>query len=273
MLFRSDAGPGFVAESENVSITTIHYFPEGEKLFKDQSVESYGRDETPGVRVGVKLFPPKGRVIKRMSELRVRQAVDDQGRIIPGASDENEDTESFRDYSFSEEGGESRRPVNFDLRLGLPAPDAQAIDELQAEAVALTLGGWKELALTNIQADAKKEIDLGEVLPEAKMIITKVSTKNQQTIIEARLEGPATIHQLESRLKLGGSRQNSSHMHDRQPAKNSGGKTIRQVTIQGFLYEPKPASGGDRQMTLVMRYPQDVKRERVRFKLTALDLF
>ena len=65
--------------------------------------------------------------------------------------------------SFGSDGSEKGGPVSIQLHLALPASDAKAIDEIQAEAVALTIGSWKELLVTNVQADAKREIELSEL--------------------------------------------------------------------------------------------------------------
>ena len=57
-----------------------------------------------------------------------------------------------------------------------------------------------------------------------------------------------------------------------QQSKTSGGKTIRSISIQGYDFEMAPGSSSAEPVTLIVRIPQDAKRERVRFKLNALDL-
>ena len=130
--------------------------------------------------------------------------------------------------------------------------------------------GWKEVVLTNVQADASKEIDLGEVLPGAKLVIKKIGGRKPQRTIEATLEGPAAVYQLELKTKVNTRQGGHSSSSDRRTT-TSGTKTIRHVMIQSYEFqmgeEPK-----DNPLILVVRYPQDPKRERVRFKLTALDL-
>ena len=133
----------------------------------------------------------------------------------------------------------------------------------------LSIGGWKEITVTNVQADAKKEIDLSELLPGAKLIITKVTAKKPQTMVQARLEGPASVSQLDVKLKLS-ERNASSNMSDRRSI-TSGGKTTRSITVQGYEFNQE-RDGGTAPTTLIVRLPQDSKRERVKFKLTTLDL-
>jgi hypothetical protein len=152
----------------------------------------------------------------------------------------------------------------------LPAPDAKAIDELQCEAVALTIGGWKEMVLTNVQADAKNEIDLSEVLPGAKLTIKKLTGQKPQRTVEATLDGPKEVSQVEVRIKLGSRRGGQSNMNERR-SKTTGNRTTRNISVQAYEFE----MGGQAEsgpLALLVRYPQDVKRERVQFKLTALDL-
>jgi hypothetical protein len=61
-----------------------------------------------------------------------------------------------------------------------------------------------------------------------------------------------------------------SNMNTR-PSKSSSNKTTRNITIQAYQFDiGPPADSGP--PTLLVRYPTDLKRERVEFKLTALDL-
>jgi hypothetical protein len=276
----TDAGPGFVAEPVSVTLSTVHYFPEGEKLFKDRPETSLFGFAQTGAVVSAKLFPPKGREIKSVSNIHLKSAKDDQGRIISGQTIGSGDADAGSDeagatYSgfTSYDLGESGKPgaARLDLRLALPAPDAKTIEELQAEAVALTIGSWKEMLLTNVQADAKKEIDLGEIMPGAKLIIKKTSNRSAQKTVEATLEGPLAVNQLDLKIKTRG-RGAQSHMTDRR-SKTSGDKTTRGVNVQGFDFdESAPAGGSSGPIDLIIRAPQDMKRERVQIKLTALDL-
>ncbi|PWU17990.1 MAG: hypothetical protein C5B50_10095 [Verrucomicrobia bacterium] len=268
------AGPGFSAEPSSVSLSSVHHFPEAEKYLKDQADASmFGMDQ-PGTVVAAKLFPPKDRRIKSVSGLRIISAKDDKGRTIAESSDSgDENTETFTysvpDSSSAEDSKKgSAAPIQ--LHLALPEPDAKAIDLIQAEAVALTFSGWKEMTLTNAQADAKKEIDVSEILPRAKLIIKKIASKRQQKTIEGTLEGPPAVSQLEVKVKLGPLHQGQSTMSERSK-KTASGKTTRQFTVQSYDFSPGQQSP-DTSLTLIVRYPLDLKRERVQFKLSALDL-
>lgn len=266
----TEAGPGFIAEPVSISLSTIHYFPEGEKYFKDRPEASMFGMSSTGAVVSAKLFPPKGREIKSVSDARVKAAKDDRGRAIAGFSEAPEEqgeyTESVTYNSNESETGAAR----IELRLGLPAPDAKAIDELQCEAVALTIGSWKEMVLTNVQANAKKEFDLGEVLPGAKLTIKKITGRKPQKTVEATLEGPKEVSQIEVKIKQSSRRGGQSNMNERR-SKTTGNKSTRNITVQAYEFDMSGAAESG-PPTLIVRYPQDVKRERVQFKLTALDL-
>jgi hypothetical protein len=268
----TDAGAGFQAETIGISLSTVHYFLEGEQYFKNHPESlSFGLSPT-GTVISAKLFPPKDRTIKSVSGVRVKAAKDDKGRPIPGVSEgSGDEEESYRQFTtYSSDESENSGATRIELRLGLPAPDAKAIDELQAEAVALTIGGWKEMVLTNLQADAKKEIDLAEVLPGAKLVIKKVAGRKPQRTVEATLEGPKEVSQIELKIKLTNRQGGQSSMNERQN-KTAGNKTTRNITIQALEFEMGGTAESE-PLTLLVRYPHDVRRERVQFKLTALDL-
>ncbi len=267
----TDAAPGFLAEPVSISLSTVYHFPEAEKYAKDRPEASMFGLSPTGTVVSAKLFPPKGRQIKSVSGLRVKEAKDDKGRAIPGiaetSGEEEDDSEGF---SYATGDSDNAGATRIELRLGLPAPDAKAINELTAEAVALTIGSWKEMVLTNVQADAKKEIDLSEVLPGAKMIIKKIGAKNPQRTVEAILQGPKTVSELDLKIKLSNRRNGQSNMQEVR-TRTSGETTSRTVTLRAYEFQAGNETS-EEPLTLVVRFPQDVKRERVQFKLTALDL-
>lgn len=267
----TDAGPGFLAEPVSITLSTVHYFAEGAKYLKSRPEMAMFGNGSTGTVVSAKLFAPKGRQIKSVSGLKVKAAKDDKGRPIPGIVEGNDNEESYSEFrSYDADGSEKGSVARFELRMSLPAPDAKTIDELEGEAVALTIGGWKELVLTNVQADAKKQIDLSEVLPGARLIIKKIGSRKPQKTVEASLEGPKAVSQLEVKIKLSNQRGGQSNMSDRRST-TSGEKTTRNFTIQAYEFEMSEEANSA-PLTLVVRYPQDLKRERVQFKLTALDL-
>jgi hypothetical protein len=261
----TDAGPGFVAEATGLTLSTVYQFP-GAQPTNARPQMDFMDFEPEGTTVSAKLFPPKGRVIKSVSGVRLLSAKDDQGREIARPKSDGEDfAEEANDMLFSS-GNEDAQSINMQVRLALPAPDAQTIEELQAEAVALTIGSYKELLLTNVQADAQKVIDLGELVPGAKLTILKVTSKKSQSSVQVRLEGPPAVDQTELKIKRT-SRSGSSHTMQQQSSTRDK-VTKRTLTVQSYDHE----GGGGGPVTLEVRQPQDAKRERVQFKLSGLDL-
>jgi hypothetical protein len=258
-----DAGPGFVAEAQTITTTTLKIFPGGEACFKPSG--RYAGQQA-GTVVSAKLFAPKGRTMQSVSDVHVLHAVDEKGRTIP-ASQEDEEASSYRVYSG---GPQEANSTQIQLRLQLPQPDAQAIDEITAEAVAVTAGTWKEMTLTNIQENATNELDLSDVLPGAKLIITKYSSKNNQLNIQARIKGPPTVKHLDIQAKIPGTDRFSSSLSERKFSAK-GNESTRTIYIQGYGFSDEGhALAGP--FVLVVRYPEDLRRERVNFKLKGLDL-
>jgi hypothetical protein len=264
----TDAGPGFTAEASSVSTSTTYYFPEGKKQADLGGV--YGPQ--PGTVVQAKLFAPKGRQMKSVSDVQIITAVDDKGRSVTRTNDLGDDEGMT---TFSSESGDSRAPTSarISLDLALPAPNAQSIQEVTGQAVAITVGGWKEMTVTNTQG----EIDLSDVLPGAKMTVTKSSFKNRQFSAQIELKGPATIRQLEVTAHMPsderfGSGMNNSSANERS-FKTANGQSTRSLRLQAYAINFNDEPVNTNQPPLVIRFPQDVKRERVKFKLSGLDLF
>lgn len=259
----TDAGPGFVAEAQTITTTTLRVFPDGENYFKQGS--RYFGQQT-GTVVSAKLFAPKGRSLQSAGDVRVLKAVDNQGRVIPV---ESEDEETGSSHVFSS-GSPDANSAQIQLRLQLPQPDAQAIDELAAEAIVVTAGAWKEMTLTNIQQNATNELDLAGVLPGAKLIITKFTSKNRQLNLQAQIKGPPTVRRLDVQAKIPGTDNFNSNLSERN-FRTKGNESTRTISIQGYGYsdEGSPLEGA---FVLVVRYPEDLRRERVNFKLKGLDL-
>jgi hypothetical protein len=263
----TDAGPGFITEGISVTTSSLLLFPEGEKFLKDAL--PYSMNQT-GTTVRAKLFAPKGRTLKTASGVRVLKALDDKGREIGtlvGGEAENENGQTF---SAENSRNKSAAPLTLTLRLPLPAADASSITELSGEVIALTVGRWKDFTLTNLQANATNEIDLGSILTGATLTLTKVTVKNQQLQIQARLKGPKEIRQLELQCQKSNNPQFTTYANDLNFSTKAGQST-RTVNVQGYGFGEDNA-GGD-PIVLLVRSPDDLRRERVRFSLKDLDLF
>jgi len=262
MLPITDAGPGFIAEGVSVTTSTLLYFPEGEKYLRD--IGQFGSPST-GTVVRARLFAPRGRTIKSVSGVRVIKAIDDKGHEIG-----TRETESESEISFSSQGNRSKNEsIIVALSLQLPPSDAGAIAELSAEAITLTIGKWKEFTVTNLQVNATNEIDLSSVMPGATLALTKVNTKRRQLQIQARLKGPKEIRQLELQCQQPGSQSFNTYANEINFSTGTAEST-RTISVQGYGFEEDGAGGS---IVLVVRSPDDLRRERVRFSLKDIDLF
>jgi hypothetical protein len=261
----TEGGAGFVAQPEGIMTTTIHVFPEGKDYFKDGN--SFGA--SPGAVVTAKVFPPKGRTLQSLSSVRILKATDDKGRAVEAADTEGEET----GFSFNafQGGAQEKNSVQIQLRLQLPQPDAQAIDELDADAVAVTAGSWKEMALTNITETSTNEFDLGTVLPGAKFMVKKVVNKNNMLRIDGQLKGPPTVRRLDVQVKIPGAAQQMMGNANERKFTAKGAESTRSITINAPLFN---ADGGtvSGPFTLQVRFPEDLRREKISIKLKGLDL-
>ncbi len=266
----TEGGAGFVAQAEGIMTTTLHVFPGGEHYFKEFTLPFGGQG---GTMVHAKLFAPKGRTLQSVTEVKLLTATDDKGRAVAaGKNDEGEEMNAFAFVQSGMEEGQENNGAEMQLRLELPQADAQAIDEVTAEVVAVTAGSWKEMTLTNITETSTNEFGLGALLPGAKLVISKFSNKNNMLTMKVQIKGPATVKNLKVQAKVPGSEQgrgysNSSEMN----VSSKGGETTHTLQINASIFNQNGAKVSG-PFQLLLRYPQDLKRERVNFKLKGLDL-
>jgi hypothetical protein len=294
-----EAAPGYVAEALMVTTTTSYDFPEARKILKER-IEELATPRSPdGCMVQAELRAPKGRHILNLVSVRALTAVDDQGRkIAPAAEDErsvmySRPTEIYDEYASDgrtrTEDRDTRIPMQ--IRLAIPPVGAKAIDKLDGEAVVVTRGGWKEHPVDDVQPDAKKEIDLSDLLPGAKMVITlqpqKAGSSSSNAPISVKISGPDAIRwmQVEGKGPPGALRAwNTSSRSGGGTAERtfvlqtiSGGRTAT-LDIRSSASDsssPEAAAKVDKagKISLLIKFPADLKRERVKFTLEAIDLF
>jgi hypothetical protein len=264
----TDAGPGFAAEALSVTITTVHYFPQGAK-YRKESQGAVGYQPT-GAVVQAKLFAPKGRTLQSVSGVRVVKAVDDKGRPISAGTADEDSSEST---VISGGGQGQRNSTRIQLRLPLPASDAQSIEQLDAEAIAATAGNWKELTVPNVSAATTNEIDLSSVLAGAKMVLRKITRRQSQTTIEGEIKGPSSIRQLEVTARVGDSDQRSMAQASERGFTTKDNVSTRKFQLQCYSYSEDGEAAEAGTLSVVVRFPEDQKRERVKFTLKGLDLF
>ena len=264
----TEGGTGFVAQAEGIMTTTLRVFPGGENYFKEGNNPFGGQ---AGTMVHAKLFPPKGRTLQSVTDVKLLAATDDKGRAVAAGENGGGEEFSMAYVQAGMGGGQEENSAQVQLRLQLPQPDAQAIDEISAEAVAVTAGSWKEMTLTNITETSTNEVDLGGVLPGAKLVISKFSNKNNMLTMQVQIKGPATVKNLKVQAKVPGAEGRGYSNSSEAGVNTKGGETTRNLRINASTFNGNGArvSGP---FQLLLRYPQDLKRERVTFKLKGLDL-
>jgi hypothetical protein len=114
-------------------------------------------------------------------------------------------------------------------------------------------------------------VDLAEVLPGAKLLITKFTWKNRQLSLQARLTGPPAIRQLEIQTKPSGAQRTTSTAYE-QSFSTRAGESTRKLQLQQYGFSEEDADSGAGPISVLVRLPEDQRRERVRFVLKGLDL-
>ena len=84
------------------------------------------------------------------------------------------------------------------------------------------------------------------------------------------MTGPAQIRQLELQAKTSGRYNSTSSAYERSYSTRNGQSTR---TLQLNQYSGGPDGNASEMPVLVIRFPEDQRRERVRFVLKGLDLF
>jgi hypothetical protein len=269
-----DAGPGYTVEPLGITTTVVHVFPEAEKVLKDRA-KAMLADAGAGCTIEAHLYAPKGRNFLDVSSARVLKAVDDQGREVkPLAQDAGEGRRATIRSSRNEEGEEGQT-ASLTLALALPAPGAKTLAKVEGEAIVTSYAGWQEHPVTDLAADPKKEIDLGDLVPGAKMVITKVKEQkagreSKVGRVTVKVTGPALVRQLRLETKVEGSDAGRNYGSS-SSVRVSKGVVTRTVMVSYNLQAEAAAQG--KKPVLVVRFPKDLKRERVKFTMESIDLF
>lgn len=266
-----EAAPGYLAEPDSVEVTTTYRFPDGTNLW--ERLDDIGL-QADGVNVRGRLFAPRGRTLLAVNRVHVLKATDDQGRELAVGSSEDEEYAGTR--RFVDSDGEDAS-AQLDLQLGLPEPDAGAIEEISAEAEVVTAGSWKQMELTRLDSLPGQSVELSEILPGATATLQKPAKEGEPEApmkrleLTLKLEGPREIRAIKVECKSPDAENQHFSVYD---LNSSTGKTnsVRQVRIMGYSFADG-SSPDLKSVRLILSYPEDLRRERVPFKLLGMDLF
>ncbi|MCP4346954.1 MAG: hypothetical protein GY795_15680 [Desulfobacterales bacterium] len=263
------AVPGYLAEAKFVTTTLIKYFSEEKKL---DEYEEYS-EEKEGVVVHARLYTPTDRFFLSVDKIENIKAVDDKGRHLP-SSDNNTDPvrNILRSFDFSEKNTHA----DFEIYLMLPEPDAEMIEQITGQVTAITHGKWKEYRIDKVKDDPGKEYDIGAILPGAAMIIKKIKKESDEQLgIDIQLKGPDKIRHIKFKTEKAGYTEISAHEStDRITEQDN--LTVRNIVIWCYLHDtgsdgiPSPDSGD---LSLIVMFPGDLKKELVKFSLKEIDLY
>ena len=256
----TDAGPGFSATAQSLELTTVRRFPGAPEEPPEQFRP---RQKEPGLTVRAQVFPPKGKWIKEVGYPVVVNAVDDQGRVLKARNSGENEQEIQSRYSVSRS-----QPAPVELALELPASNARRLVELSAQVVLSTVGKWRSLSFANIRAGFTTNADLSALLPGAWLAVTNVTVLKGQITILATLSGPLGVRDIEFTDSQPAAGKIPLQALDQQ-TRTKDKTTTRHVRISGLGF---PRSGQPLAAVLILRIPEDLRRERVQFKLTGLDL-
>jgi len=103
----------------------------------------------------------------------------------------------------------------------------------------------------------------------AKLLLSSFNMTNAQFRFQAQLTGPPAIRQIELQLQFSGGQRGNAFIHEIKFAAGADGAT-RLIQVQGY---ENNGEEGAASRSLLVRYPLDQRRERVRFVLNGLDLF
>jgi len=287
-----EAAEPLIAEGSTVQLQTTYYFPEGEKFREEVERTTYGEED--GLTIRARLYAPPGRNFLSVDSVRAVSAVDDQGRAVP-VDGEEQDRYVYSSGQFDVE--QATESYDITVRLGLPEPDAQAVEELACEAIVETFGDVKQKTLTNIQGDPGNPIDISEVLEGAKLYVWKIkpdpraeeedepgeqpmpveipnAEMDEQASgrVAIKLVGPEDIQKVDLDIEIPAAgyvhayRTRSSWTTE---AGQSEGKIVLYYDGQNIQLPP----GETVQLNLVISRPDDVRREKVKFTIVGLDLY
>lgn len=265
------ASPGYLAEADSAQVTTVYHFPEGTNLLKNRHAFDL---ETAGVSVRGKLFPPKGWSLLAVNNLKVTAARDDKGRKVESRSEDTEDYSGMSSAYVSTEREDPSAQLN--LALKLPEPDAKAIEEVDVVAEVVMVASWKEMELKNVAARGGETVDISSVLQGAKLTFIQQTNKAgssggmRQFNMTLKLEGPRDIKSIKVECKASDDGRSNFSSYDSN-SRTVKGINTREVRITGYSMF---SEGGvdSSEVKIILRYPENPRREKVEFKLTGIDL-
>ena len=271
-----DAPDGYYAEAISLTINTMVLMPGAKEQLGDR-LEYLGRGESNTANIRAKLFAPVGQKLLAMSKVEVEGAVDDLGNQI----ELNKKESPYGMYGYMRHYGgdeEANEALDFNVTLGLPDPEAQAIEEVSGMLEVVAFDDWAEHKIENVRANPDREHDLSDILPGATVKINRYRRhveaegghSNVQGYLAIEVQGGPEVQTVQFEVVIPGSDRISSYTNMDQT------NTKLDVTTRTLLLNYHEWMDGvldPDSIVLVIRYPKGIRRERVPLFLEALDMY
>lgn len=274
----TDAEGDYMAEPLYVTTTLVRVFPEAEAELQARLFMLL--DERASVcSVQAELYAPEDRIIADVGDIRVTRAVDDQGREVkPFGEEEDAETRHMR-RAMSLGRGEDEHTFRFTVQLELPPKGAMTIDEIEGELIATTFTGWNEHELLNPKTAPKTPIDIGDIVPGATLYIGRIVNRTDEDgdingSISVKITGPPQVSDIEIEVRSSNEESNVDSYGTQTTTSAEGEQVTYMTKLDYYVYSyGEDAAEAAPELTLVLKVRDDLKRERVKFLLEAVDLF
>lgn len=269
-----DAVPGYRTEALGVTTTVWHVFPEGREFLQGHARS--GDADTGGgqCRIQCRLFAPQTRRMMGIGKVRVTRAVDNLGRQIKLADQVPASDRYTQYYGYGED---RERAMKFDLSLPAPLRGAASLETVEGDVLVTSFASWKEHVIADPAADPAVEIDLGDLVPGAKLVVMKVvrpkgEDGERSRQVTVKLTGPKAVGDLRVKVRMEGMDDSQGQSYESSSSRR-GGKTVTRMETIHYNAHGDEGIAPDAKCLLVIQAPTDMKRERVRFFLEGIDLF
>lgn len=271
-----DAPEGYYAESETLTVSNIVLLPQAKEKLGER-VRMFSREFNNTANIRAKLYAPENGKILSLEEVKVQNAIDDQGNTIKEYTDPENGYISRRYYGRINPSDDESNTVTFEVTLDLPAPGAQAIEEITGSLIVTAFDDWNTHRIPRVRANPDKTIDLSGILPGATLKINRyrrhVDSEDSYRQLEGRFEleifGPPEIENIQFTVELTGEDRIHAYPSSDQTS-TTDGKSQRVIDLQ---YSEWSDEITNLDATLIIHYPQGIRRERVPFLLEAMDMY
>jgi hypothetical protein len=248
------AGPGYWAEPVNLRTTQIVSL-QSETNGSSIQTSSVPTSQKEEAIIQMRLFAPMTRHFVSVEPLNIINAMDDQQRKL---------TIDHNELQSEPAGG---NVFLAEAHLGLPEYDATAIAQIKGDVIAVTCAGWTEKRIRIPLTPDDRKFPLSPVVDASTLMFKAHTVNSEQHSITVVLTGRRELGNLSFSLQTPEGENASQGVMQDEISKNQE-QWIRTSTIIYSFYR----GSGKGPVDLVLKYPRDLKREKISFSLTDIDL-